>query len=272
MHRFRYYWIGYFIILIGVVVVMYTPTEAKSEKQTDADPTVFVHGYKGTFNSFGNMLDRFENKYHWGNKALVYQISKNGTIHVKNMHADGRKPEFIQVVFEQNRGSFDDSVAYLSKALQHMKENYQIDSINLVGHSMGGIISLKFIKEYLNESDDFPIVQKYVAIGSPFNGIYQESYFDVNQDAGAHDLMPDSEAIQALYANENMFPKDIDVLSIASTGDVVAVPESVSGIKNIIPSGQLKTVLIENQYLGHSDLHESEKVDELVHTFLYVNQ
>lgn len=271
MHRFRYYWIGYCIILIGVVVVMYTPTEAKSEKQSYTDPTVFVHGYKGTFNSFGNMLDRFENKYHWGHKALVYQISKNGTIHVKNMQANGEDPEFIQVIFEQNRGSFDDSVVYLSKALQHMKENYQFDSINLVGHSMGGIISLKFIKEYLNESDDFPIVQKYVAIGSPFDGIYQESYFDVNQDAGAHDLMPDSEAIQTLYSNENMFPEDIDVLSIASTGDVVAVPESVSAIENIIPAGQLKTILIENQYLGHSDLHESEKIDELVHTFLYVN-
>ncbi|HLQ72144.1 MAG TPA: alpha/beta hydrolase [Bacillota bacterium] len=248
---------------------MYIPKEAKSE-QSFMEPTVFVHGYKGTYHSFGNMLHRFEYKYQWGHKALEYRISGNGAIHVNNRAAKSEGPAFIQVIFDENRASFADSVSYLSAALKHMKEKLQIDSINLVGHSMGGIVALKFIKEQLSSSDDYPNVEKYVAIGSPFDGIYQESYFDIHQDAGAQDLMPHSDALEALYTNEHTFPIDIDVLSIASTGDIIAVPKSVSALENIIPSTQYEKVLIDNRYLGHSDLHESEKVDKLLYTFLFV--
>lgn len=247
---------------------MYIPKETKSE-QSFTQPTVFVHGYKGTYNSFGNMLNRFEKEYQWGHKALVYRISKDGTIHVRNFHQEGVDPVFIQVIFESNRESFANTAGYLSAALHHMKENFHINSMNLVGHSMGGIVSLKFIEEYVNKSDDFPLIKNYVAIGSPFDGIYQKSYFDVHQDAGAHDLKPHSDALQALYTKKHAFPVDINVLSIASTGDEIAVPESVSALQNIISHSQLEKVLIEDPYLGHSDLHESEKVDKLVHTFLY---
>src|SRR5699024_3567781 len=127
--------------------------------------------------------------------------------------------------------------------------------------SMGGIVSMKFIEEKLNQSDDYPIVQKYIAIGSPFDGIYQEGYFDVHQDAGAIDLMPNSQALESLYAKGDTFPEHIEAMSIASTGDMIAAPKSVSTIENIIPDSQLEKVLIEDKDLGHSDLHESEKVD-----------
>src|SRR5699024_10116213 len=160
------------------------------------------------------MLNRFENKYHWGHKALIYQIAKDGSIQVKGTRNNDEEPVFIQVIFEENRASFADSAAYLSAVMKHMKENYSIDSINLVGHSMGGIVSMKFIEEKLNQSDDYPIVQKYIAIGSPFDGIYQEGYFDVHQDAGAIDLMPNSQALESLYAKGDTFPEHIEAMSI----------------------------------------------------------
>ncbi|HLQ70647.1 MAG TPA: alpha/beta hydrolase [Bacillota bacterium] len=268
----KFYWIGLCAIVIVAFIITYIPKETKSE-QSSINPTVFVHGYKGTYNSFGNMLNRFENKYNWGHKALVYQIAKDGTIQVKKGHRKNNdEPIFIQVIFEDNRASFADSAGYLSTVMKHLKENYQIDSINLVGHSMGGIVALKFIDEQLDDSDSYPSVQKYVAIGSPFDGIYKESYFEVHKDAGAIDLMPNSDALKSLYANEAAFPESIEVLSIASTGDVIAAPKSVSALKNIIPDTQLKNILIENENLGHSDLHESEKVDRLIHTFLYAEE
>src|SRR5699024_11687032 len=53
----------------------------KSEGQIK-NSTVFVHGYKGTKNSFGNMLKRFEDKYGWGQRTLVYRVSPAGNLDV----------------------------------------------------------------------------------------------------------------------------------------------------------------------------------------------
>lgn len=249
--------------------MMYTPKKASSD-HSEIQPTVFLHGYKGTENSFGHMLKRFEKQYKWGNKALVYYVSAQGKVHVYNLSKGKENPVFIQVIFENNRASFNDSAAWLANVLQHMKENYQINSFNLVGHSMGGIVSLKYIQEYQDPAT-YPTVDKLITIGSPFDGIYKQSYFQVNQGAAATDLKPNSVALQILWENQKYFPENISVLSIGSTGDIVATPESVAFLRNIIPSDQLEEIMIEDISLGHSALHEDEQVDQYIHSFLWQN-
>ncbi|OZU89210.1 hypothetical protein CIL03_08240 [Virgibacillus indicus] len=252
------------VMLIGLFAVFYMPNKAKSEYYS-GQPTVFVHGYKGTANSFGFMLDRFENEYNWGKKALVYHVSSQGKIREYNLNKGKTEPAFVQVVFENNRASFEDSARWLSSVLNHMKENYFIDSVNLVGHSMGGIVSLKYLMEY--NTEEFPAVNKLIAIGSPFDGIYSEKYFTIHHDAGAEDLKPESAALQLLRKSE--FPANTDVLSVGSTGDTVAVPESVQSLRTIIPKGQLQEIMIEDTTLGHSALHENVRVDKIIHSFLW---
>ncbi|UJL46934.1 alpha/beta fold hydrolase [Virgibacillus sp. NKC19-16] len=252
------------IMIVGVAAILYMPNKAKSEHY-NGDPTVFVHGYKGTTNSFGFMLDRFENSYQWANKALVYYVSDRGNVREYNLSKGKREPTLVQVIFENNRASFDDTTYWLSSALNHMKEAYSIDSINLVGHSMGGIVSLKYLQDY--EGEAYPDVNKLITIGSPFNGIYSHEYFQIHRDAGAIDLKPGSLALQLLH--DKTIPENTDVLSIGSTGDTVAVPESVQAIRNIVPSDQLDEIMIENERLGHSALHESKQVDKIIHSFLW---
>lgn len=251
------------IILIGIIAVLYVPSKANSEYST-AQPTVFVHGYKGTSNSFGYLLDRFENKYEWGNKALVYWVSPQGEIRAYNLNKEKIDSPFVQVIFENNRASMEDNAQWLSAVLDHMKKHYYIDSVNLVGHSMGGLVAVKYLESY--HGDTQPKVEKLITIGSPFGGVYTEEYFQINRDAGATDLEPDSVALQLL--KENKIPSDVDVLGIGSTGDAVAVPESVQSIRTIIPDDQLQVIMIENDKLGHSALHENEEVDKIIHSFL----
>ncbi|MBY7142246.1 alpha/beta fold hydrolase [Virgibacillus sp. NKC19-3] len=252
------------IMIVGVITILYTPSKAKSEHYS-GDPTVFVHGYKGTSNSFGFMLDRFENSYQWGNKALVYYVSSQGRVEEYNLNKGKQEPAFVQVVFENNRASIDDTTYWLSSALHHMKESYSIDSINLVGHSMGGITGLQYLQDYAG--GEYPNVTKLVTIGSPFNGIYSHEYFQIHQDAGAIDLKPDSLALQLLH--DKTIPENTNVLSVGSTGDTVAMPESVQAIQSIVPSHQLEEIMIENKRLGHSALHESKQVDKIIHSFLW---
>ncbi|NAP00270.1 alpha/beta fold hydrolase [Halomonas sp. MG34] len=241
----------------------------QSERKPDISttkPTVFLHGYKGTFNSFGFMLDRFEDKYNWGNRALIYYVSANGEISTRNLSKGRSEPSLVQVVFEDNRAGFTQSAAWFASVLKHMKQHYYVENVNLVGHSMGGIVSLEFLKQY-NDKELYPKVDKFVAIASPFDGIYSEDYFQVNHGPAATDLIPGSAALEML--RERPFPEDISVLSIGSTGDKVAVPESLKSLRQIIPKEQLEEIVIEDKSLGHSGLHENQQVDQLIHSFLW---
>lgn len=251
-------------LLLGLVAFLYTPNKAKSEYYNGGIPTVFVHGYKGTVNSFGNMLNRFE-KYNWGKKGVSYFVKADGSLNELPLGWSKDKPNFIQVVLENNRTSFDESTYFLSKVLHHLKQTYKIDTVNLVGHSMGGIISVKYSMEYLDTA--YPSVNKLVTIGSPFAGIFNENYFIIHRDRAAEDLKMGSPALGLL--NSISFPEGIQVLSIGSTGDALAVPESVAQLRSIVPATQLEEIMLENDSLGHSGLHEDQTVDHLIQRFLW---
>ncbi|MEC5424626.1 alpha/beta fold hydrolase [Virgibacillus sp. C22-A2] len=265
--KYVYTFIFSFLLLASITIVIVLLNNNKSENYS-GEPTVFVHGYKGTLKSFGNMLDRFETKYNWGTKALIYYVTSDGEVNEYNFNKGRDKPAFIQVLFEDNRAGFSNSAEWLATALKKMKKDYSIDSVDLVGHSMGGIVSLKYAKQY--QQEEYPSVNKIVAIGSPFDGIYKDEYFQINRDAAATDLKPDSAELQLLQVGT--FPTNVEVLNIGSTGDPVAVPESVEAIRTVISSDQLVEIIIEDDNLGHSALHENEQVDKLIYSFLWQDE
>ena len=253
-------------LLIGSVFIamLNMPSEARS-KQIER-PIVFVHGYKGTANSFGNMLTRFENK-DWGKKALIYRVTPKGKLKTTYLGKAEGKPAFVQVIFENNRASFQDTTEWLAKVLGHLKEVHRVDSIHLVGHSMGGIVSVKYTSEY-SQGDQYPAVDRLVVLGSPFDGIYNQAYFQIHQDAAAEDLKRESASLELLRANQTAFPEQVKVLSIGSTGDSVTTVESIQSLEKIVPANQLQEIMITDPNLGHSDLHESLQVDQAVYDFL----
>lgn len=256
-----------FILMIGAFSWFYAPGETKSEGQIK-NSTVFVHGYKGTKNSFGNMLKRFEDKYGWGQRTLVYRVSPAGNLDV-NVYGKENITDsiFVHVIFENNRSSIQNTSAWLAKLLAHMKETFQFNTVNLVGHSMGGLVTMDYMETYQNERV-YPKVNKLVVIGAPFDGIYNEEYFRIHHDPAAENLKPDSDALKKLYVNKDVIPEQLKVLSIGSTGDSVVVPQSVRAIQNIVRNNQLTYEMIHDNTLGHSELHEDARVDKMVYSFL----
>src|SRR5699024_585064 len=144
---------------------------------------------------------------------------------------------------------------------------FQIETVNLVGHSMGGLVSMNYIETYQDE-EVYPTVDKLIAIGSPFAGIYSKGYFRIHHDPAAENLKPDSDALKKLYENKDVIPEQLKVLSIGSTGDSVVVPQSVRAIQNIVRNNQLTYEMIHDNTLGHSELHEDARVDKMVYSFL----
>lgn len=203
-----------------------------------------------------------------GNKGFIYYVTKEGRIRDYNLNKGRYAPTFIQIILEDNRASFADSAEWISAVLLQMKEKYKVDSVNIVGHSMGGILALKYTMEYAGNG--YPEVNKLVSIGSPFDGIYSEAYFQIHKDAAAEDLKPDSLAFQLL--RESSFPESVQALNIGSTGDAVALPESVQALRMTVPSDQLQEIIIEDHTLGHSALHESIEVDKMIYSFLWQDE
>src|SRR5699024_3017425 len=95
-----------------------------------------------------------------------------------------------------------------------------------------------------------------------------EEYFRLHSDAAAIDLMPDSAEQNILKSNKDAFPDHIDVMNVGSTGELIAGPDSVYSLQDIDSEAKLTEVMIDNEKLGHSALHENEHVDKLVHDFL----
>jgi uncharacterized alpha/beta hydrolase family protein len=250
------------IIILGSLFLLGAPYKAE---QKITEPTVFIHGYKGTFYSFGFMLHRFENIYDIGNKVLVYYVAENGEIQEYFLNENTKKPPLIQVVFEDNRANLEDTAGWLAEVLYSLKNNYDTEKVNLVGHSMGGIVSLKYTLQY--QSVDYPDVNKLVALGTPFAGIFSQEYFLLHHDPATEDLKPDAAALQLL--EKGTFPENTHVLNIGSTGDAVADPESVQALDRYVPEAQIREIMIEDDEMGHSALHQREEIDKIISSFLW---
>lgn len=242
-------------------------SKENNSAQTDT-PTVFVHGYKGTYNSFKTMLYRFEENK-WGKRQLVVYVSAAGDITWKgSLLTDSNLPPLVQVIFEKNKASIAETSTWLQHVMAGLKNKYGVEQVNLVGHSMGGLVSTHYL-ETVNGSEEHPETVKFAAIGSPFDGISHESYHQVNTGEAVIDLKPDSEALKSLVKNKDQFPANLEVLAIAGSGDGVVDIDSAFAIRNIVSEEKLQIQLIEDEKIDHSGLHETEKVDKLLKKFLW---
>lgn len=264
---------GALLLLAFSLIYVSLKSQIAESKENEASaqthiPTIFVHGYKGTYNSFKTMLYRFEEN-HWAKRELVIYISTEGDITWKgDLHSDPELPELIQVVFENNKASIAETSSRLESVMSSLKSDYGIDRVNIVGHSMGGLVSTQYL-EKTNGNSHYPTTEKLAVIGSPFKGIDNENYHKVNTGEAIVDLKPESNALKSLVDKRESFPEDVEVLAIAGTGDQIVDVKSVFAIEDIVSEDKLQKKLIDDKKIDHSGLHETEKVDELLKRFLW---
>ncbi len=263
MRKFTLFLLAAFFVYASILTLEKSD-RAISENQYK-DPVVFVHGFKGSAHSFETMIARFEERG-WGSKALTVNVTRKGRLLVHEEKILPDKPALIQVVFENNRASFKTTAQALASVMQVLKKEYGIDQVNVVGHSMGGIVSVKFLQE-LYDPALHPSVSRFVALGSPFNGIANVHWFTLNKGPAVYDLMPGSPALAQIKLNHGRFPPETNVLNIAATGDKVTTLESALSLKAIVPARQYRMDIIYDHTISHSGLHETAIVDKKIGAF-----
>lgn len=240
-----------------------------------AVPTLFIHGYEGTEGSFSGMLSRFETSG-WGKKVLTITVQPDGSISEIGTWQKQSDNPLVQVLFADNKNNEWNQADWVKAVLSYLKKTYQIDEVNLVGHSMGGVSSFRYLVTY-GEDESLPTVNKFVAIGAPFNdfvtGNEAQSLDELNQNGP----LVISERYSDFAAGIQQYPKTIKMLNIVGDVQDGSDSDGTVPVRSGLAIGYLMQTngleYHEEEVVGskahHSQLHENTQVDKLVGDFLW---
>lgn len=237
-------------------------TTKKEQKPVSeiAIPTLFVHGYSGTINSFGGMINRLAED---GDvtKSLVMNVAADGTV-----SSDGNYDKFshnptIQVIFEDNKSSAANQTQWIQNVMKELKNNYHIEKVYAVGHSMGGVSLTSYI-EKVGSDKTYPVLEKLVLIGAPLNGL-------VIGDDGvtAYDLTDSgpkksSDRYSEFMKNKQKIPTNLHVLNIA--GDTLNGTKSDGSVS--VASALSGKFIFEGQAASYEEKHSQVRMQLIVNS------
>lgn len=139
-------------------------TQLNNQFKVSPTPTLFVHGYRGTAQSLGNMIDHLEAQGA-GRQVMTIAVSRDGQVTTHGRLNDQRNP-LINVIFENNIAGEAKYTQWLRQVMRTLHTDYGVTSVNLVGHSMGAYAAIACA---MTKS---PVtIDHLVAIAGPYNGI-----------------------------------------------------------------------------------------------------
>lgn len=281
----------YLFVIVCLLLVFVGCTDkkaAQNEKQQDhknsttsetlqktAVPTLFIHGYSGGNNSFGRMIKRIE-KNDRTKKELVLTVSAEGSIQAKGKLTGKKDNPSIQVLFEDNKNNEWNQAEWIKNCLSYLRETYKVTQVNLVGHSMGGASSLRFLSTY-GDDPSLPKINKFVGIAAPFNNFVELSNGETLEAVITNGPAIQSERYADYVSGIDKVPVAMDVLIIAGdvqdgslSDEAVPVADALSVVSLFKAHGnQVEEKIFYGKSAQHSQLHENTEVDQLVTDFLW---
>lgn len=266
-------------LALGAALEWYKLAEPSKNREVTLQnqiPTLFIHGYAGTRLSSGLMIKRFEH-YGWGQKSTVIVVKADGCLKIKG---DPSIPGgFIQVLFDKNRMSIIHQTDWLWRLMSYLKNNYDIEKINIIAHSMGGVTVLNFLSKF-GISDRVPHVEKVVTLGVPFNDT------EVGKDGKEIEYRPLTQygpltmapLFSKIKKHRYIISPDTKFLNIAgdlengTASDGSVSLDSVLSLRYLLPRQVYHEVIVKDKKASHSRLHENRQVDKMIGQFLFGKQ
>ncbi|MBO0454427.1 alpha/beta fold hydrolase [Candidatus Enterococcus murrayae] len=253
-----------------------SPAAATSKEKNaltkSAVPTVFIHGYGGTVNSFGGMIQRFSNEWKT-KKEMLITVQADGTLTVDGQLSKEKSNPSVQVLFAANKDNEWNQTEWIYTVLKYLKQQ-GVAQVNLVGHSMGGVSSLRYLTTYGQPSDASKI-NKFISIGAPFNDFTEssESIEDV--------LKSGRETKASRYVDyENGIsnvPNDLPIFLVAGKLDEKTDSDGTVPLNSALATYSLlkdhgnpiSYQIFTGSNAQHSQLHENTGVDQAIANFLW---
>ncbi|MBU5359763.1 alpha/beta fold hydrolase [Enterococcus raffinosus] len=249
-------------------------TQKKVEKnfKKSAVPTVFIHGYGGTINSFGGMIQRLSNERKT-KKEMLITVQSDGSLKVDGELSKKKDNPSIQVLFTANKDTEWNQTEWIYTVLKYLKQQ-GVDQVNLVGHSMGGVSSLRYLTTY-GQPNDTPTINKFISIGAPFNDFTESS-------ESIDDVLKNGPSVQASRYTDYQngvanVPSKLPILLVAGKLNKETVTDGTVPLNSALATFSLlkdhgnpiKYQIFTGPNAQHSQLHENLNVDKTVADFLW---
>ncbi|MGM0215532.1 alpha/beta hydrolase [Enterococcus sp. AZ109] len=252
-------------------------TDSNATVKKTSTPTLFIHGYSGTVNSFGGMIKRFENQ-HVAKKELVVTVQPDGILQVAGEISHSENNPIVQVLFADNKNNEWNQTEWIYQVLRYLKEQ-GVNQVNIVSHSMGGVSSLRYLTTY-GEASDATKVAKLIAIGSPFNDFVDTSNEQSLEELSEEGPIQKSSRYVDYEKGLVNVPKNLPILLMAGKLENATMNDGTVPVTSALSIYSLLKVHgnpIEQQvFIGpiaqHSQLHENPAVDQEVADYLWESE
>ncbi|MBC1435225.1 alpha/beta hydrolase [Listeria rocourtiae] len=247
-----------------------------SSVSADDEPIVFIHGFDGSNWTFFTTTVRYS-ATNFATRSLTLLVRENGDIEVSGVYDKGMKRPMIRVNFENPRSIIPNNATWFSKAMDMLKTDYGIEKVDIVAHSYGGLTFVNFLQKYNYQADNYPKVDKFTAIGTPFNGSAVSS-----DGKTPYDLTPTGPKKESAYFKEMMerkdkIPSNLQVLNIigdlddGSRSDGPVAVDSAKSAAFIFSNNAYQEAMFTGRFAQHSWLHANVSVDRKIKQFLEAN-
>lgn len=174
------------------------------EQGEDQPPVLLIHGYLGTRGSLHLLESRLTQM---GHLVLTYRL---GLLHT---------------------GDICESAALIARKIESIAAQTNLDRMDIVGHSMGGLVGLYYLKRLGGRRR----VRRLVMLGAPTSGTWSALLGLAVAPFGraSLQLLPDSAFLRDL--EQGALPEGVDVVSVAGDRDRLAPTDSthLKGVRHM---------------------------------------
>lgn len=273
------------MIVLGIIIglvwgyihagkVLYAENEVGHENDYNDVPTLFIPGFFGSRFSFGSLLGRLVTNFR-ANKSMVIVVKRDGSLKVIGELKQSRP--LVQILFSNKSVRVSEQTNAIIRIVNLLHTNYEIDRVNLVGHSMGSI-SVLWSAVNMGEQTDV-VINKIVTIAGPFN--------DIEVATNAHGIeqteltkdgpVSQSKVYQVLSQTVKKLPANTEILNIGGVSDSrnnsdgsVSI-NSVRSLRFIVNqiTRRYQELIVTGKNASHRLLHENRQVDKSIAIFLW---
>jgi len=157
-------------------------------------------------------------------------LANRGSVHLLGRRLEERNRLVLSYPLPA-LGDIRDSASMLARKVESLVEQTSVRSVDLVGHSMGGLAALYYVKRLGGRRR----VRKLILLGAPAGGTWSALLGLVTAPLGraSLQLLPSSPFIREL--NDSPLPPGVEVVSVAGERDILAPLRStvLAGVRHI---------------------------------------
>lgn len=241
-------------------------------------PTLFFHGYGSSYHAEEYMVNGAVREGIVAKSGVIRaNVRPNGSVKFTGKIKAGTKNPIVEVNYDNSRNpNYKVDGRWARNVIVSLQNRYQFQQINLVGHSMGNMDIVYYLRQFHTDSQ-LPVLNKQVALAGHFNGLVLADT-NKNHDRVAKNGRPlNNVSKQYKYLEElrKTYPKSAAVLNIygnkghGTDGDLTI--QSAQSLKYLV-SPRAKSYQeqeMKGKQASHGRLHHNADVNALLYNFLW---